>query len=84
MISCTCDGLGGSVRDPQLLWRCGVEGQRAWLGQRRDVKVPEIALDAEPWTPENDMVTAAFKLKRANIYERFRGAIDGMYAGGGR
>ena len=43
-----------------------------------------IALDAEPWTPENDMVTAAFKLKRANIYERFRGAIDGMYAGGGR
>ena len=32
-----------------------------------------------PWTPENDMVTAAFKLKRANIYKAFKGAIDGLY-----
>lgn len=36
-------------------------------------------LDAEPWTPENDMVTAAFKLKRANLYKAFKGPIDGMY-----
>jgi hypothetical protein len=30
------------------------------------------------------MVTAAFKLKRANIYKQFQGAIDGMYKGKGR
>jgi long-subunit acyl-CoA synthetase (AMP-forming) len=54
-------------------------------GKLAPFEVPKkIALDAEPWTPENDMVTAAFKLKRANIYERFRGAIDGMYKGKGR
>ena len=54
-------------------------------GKLAPFEVPKkIALDAEPWTPENDMVTAAFKLKRANIYKQFQGAIDGMYKGKGR
>ena len=37
-------------------------------------------LEAEPWTAENDMVTAAFKLKRQNIYATFKQQIDACYA----
>jgi long-subunit acyl-CoA synthetase (AMP-forming) len=54
-------------------------------GKLASFEIPKkVALDAEPWTPENDMVTAAFKLKRQNIYKRFQGAIDGLYKGKGR
>jgi len=37
-------------------------------------------LTAEPWTPDNDLVTAAFKLKRQNIVKAFKTEIDRAYA----
>jgi long-chain acyl-CoA synthetase/cryptochrome len=37
-------------------------------------------LTAEPWTPDNDMVTAAFKLKRQNIVAAFKSQITATYA----
>ena len=37
-------------------------------------------LTAEPWTPDNDMVTAAFKLKRQNIVAAFKSQITAAYA----
>ena len=36
-------------------------------------------LTAEPWTPDNDMVTAAFKLKRQNIVAAFKSKITAAY-----
>jgi long-chain acyl-CoA synthetase/cryptochrome len=39
----------------------------------------KVILDVEPWTPENDMVTAAFKLKRQNLVAAFRQRIDAQY-----
>ena len=49
-------------------------------GKLAPFEVPKkIALDAEPWTPENDMVTAAFKLKRQNLVAAFRQRIDAQY-----
>lgn len=51
-------------------------------GKLAPFEVPKrVALALEPWTPENDMVTAAFKLKRQNIYKAFQGEIDGLYKG---
>lgn len=51
-------------------------------GKLASFEVPKkVTLALEPWTPENDMVTAAFKLKRANIYKAFQQEIDGLYKG---
>lgn len=39
-----------------------------------------VKLCEELWLPETDLVTAAFKLKRKNIQERYQGDINRMYA----
>ena len=39
-----------------------------------------IALLPAPWTPENDMVTAALKLKRVNIVGANKATLDALYA----
>ena len=39
-----------------------------------------VALLAEPWTPETDLVTAAMKLKRPVVAKAFAAQIDAMYA----
>jgi len=36
-------------------------------------------LTSEPWTPDNDLVTAAFKLKRQNIVGAFKSQITALY-----
>jgi len=38
-----------------------------------------IYLCPELWTPETELVTAAFKLKRKNIQARYQDQIDRMY-----
>mmetsp|Transcript_15916 Transcript_15916/g.37539 ORF Transcript_15916/g.37539 Transcript_15916/m.37539 type:complete len:695 (+) Transcript_15916:96-2180(+) len=46
-----------------------------------EFEVPKkFALVADPWTPENDLLTAAMKLKRPLIAEKHKDAIDKMYA----
>mmetsp|Transcript_1296 Transcript_1296/g.3111 ORF Transcript_1296/g.3111 Transcript_1296/m.3111 type:complete len:683 (-) Transcript_1296:243-2291(-) len=39
----------------------------------------KIALISDPWTPENDMLTAAMKLKRQPIVARHKDEIDAIY-----
>jgi len=39
-----------------------------------------ITLLPDTWTPESGLVTAAFKLKRKCIQERFQPSIDQMYS----
>jgi len=42
----------------------------------------KILLVDDVWTPEADLVTAALKLKRRNIVEKYKGVLDSMYAEG--
>ncbi len=37
----------------------------------------------EQWTPENDMVTAAMKIKRQNIFARYKDQINSKAKGSG-
>jgi long-chain acyl-CoA synthetase len=39
-----------------------------------------IHVTADEWTPDNDMLTAAQKLKRNNVVAAYRAQIDAMYA----
>ena len=46
----------------------------------REFEIPQrFALIADPWTPENDMLTAAMKLKRPLIAEKHRAEIAELY-----
>jgi long-chain acyl-CoA synthetase len=40
-----------------------------------------VAVIAEPWSIENDMMTPTMKLKRARILERYRPQVEELYAG---
>ncbi len=39
-----------------------------------------VKLCPEVWSPDMGLVTAAFKLKRKNIQDRYQGDINRMYA----
>ena len=44
-------------------------------------EVPQaLKLVPEIWTPDMGLVTAAFKLKRKNIHDRYQLLIDRMYS----
>jgi len=43
-------------------------------------QVQRVFLTHEEWTAENDMLTAAMKLKRASVIARFKNAIAETYA----
>lgn len=38
-----------------------------------------ISLCTEPWTPDSDLVTAAFKIRRKQIYAHYQSEIEMMY-----
>jgi len=38
-----------------------------------------VKLCSEVWSPDTELVTAAFKLKRKNIQDRYQGDINRMY-----
>ena len=49
-------------------------------GQLRKFEIPhKLTIVADPWTPENGLVTASFKLKRKNISEKYKMLVDKMY-----
>eukprot|EP01023_Acetabularia_acetabulum_P038385 TRINITY_DN36778_c0_g1_i1.p2 TRINITY_DN36778_c0_g1~~TRINITY_DN36778_c0_g1_i1.p2 ORF type:complete len:265 (-),score=78.57 TRINITY_DN36778_c0_g1_i1:140-934(-) len=45
-------------------------------------RIRALHLDSEPWTPDNDVLTPTFKLKRNVAKKRYQEAIDRMYASG--
>ena len=52
-------------------------GQRANL---KDKEIPaRITLTAEEWLPDNNLLTAAFKLKRKNVYDFYENHIHKMF-----
>jgi len=38
-----------------------------------------IMLCTDIWTPDNNLVTAAFKIKRREIYNKYKSKIDSLY-----
>jgi len=49
-------------------------------GELRKFEVPQrIRIVPELWTPQNNLVTAGFKLKRTNIAEMYQHLVDEMY-----
>lgn len=53
----------------------------AKAGKLKGIEVVQrVIVTAEEWTPENDMLTAAMKLKRANIVARFKKDIAAAYS----
>ena len=40
----------------------------------------KVYVDAITWGPENDLCTAAMKLKRQNLQKHYKGMLEGMYA----
>jgi len=40
----------------------------------------QITLAKEEWTQDNNLLTAAFKMKRREVYEFYRPQIDKMFA----
>eukprot|EP00095_Tigriopus_kingsejongensis_P008538 maker-scaffold81_size397536-snap-gene-2.20 protein:Tk08538 transcript:maker-scaffold81_size397536-snap-gene-2.20-mRNA-1 annotation:"long-chain-fatty-acid-- ligase 3" len=68
-------------RDPQILKKVTdsiiQHGQRAKL---QKFEIPrQFHLISEPWTPESGLVTAAFKLKRKPIQQKYEQEIKDMY-----
>jgi long-chain acyl-CoA synthetase len=44
-------------------------------------RVRRVALLAEPWTVENDMLTPTLKLRRGQMLERYQTEVEKLYAG---
>jgi long-chain acyl-CoA synthetase len=43
-------------------------------------EIRDLCMYPDEWTPENGMLTAAMKLKRSAIIEKYKEDIDAMYA----
>ena len=43
--------------------------------------IRRVTATLQPWTVDNDLITPTLKLKRANVRDRYRGEIAGMYEG---
>ena len=54
--------------------------QGAQVGLERWEIPKAVTLTAVDWTPESGLVTAAFKLRRRQIQEKYQEEIDGLYA----
>ncbi|MDX1344637.1 MAG: long-chain fatty acid--CoA ligase, partial [Sedimenticolaceae bacterium] len=44
-------------------------------------KIRKIALLAEPWTIDNDLLTPTLKVKRQKVLEHHAALVETMYAG---
>jgi long-chain acyl-CoA synthetase len=45
-------------------------------------KIRRISLTLEPWTVENGLQTPTLKIKRSQVLEHHRGAVEAMYEAG--
>lgn len=52
----------------------------SFLGKLQKTEIPAaVTLCKDVWTPDNGLVTAAFKLKRKDIQDRYQSDINRMY-----
>ncbi|ELP90672.1 long-chain-fatty-acid--CoA ligase, putative [Entamoeba invadens IP1] len=69
--ACNDESVIQKVRSIMKLNESGLSGKEI---------VKHIALISEDWNPENEMLTAALKLKRPAIAKRYKDVIDALYA----
>mmetsp|Transcript_24026 Transcript_24026/g.50395 ORF Transcript_24026/g.50395 Transcript_24026/m.50395 type:complete len:711 (-) Transcript_24026:693-2825(-) len=73
--------VAGLCSHPKVVAEVTTLCQRAVKGKLVGFEIPKkIGLVAEPWTPENDMLTAAMKLKRVPIVNRHKAELDALYS----
>lgn len=75
------DSFDELCKNELVLHRVTMACQEQCKSQKlREFEIPQrFALIADPWTPENDMLTAAMKLKRPLIAEKHRAEIAELY-----
>jgi long-chain acyl-CoA synthetase len=66
--------------DPKLVAEVTRRCQAACKGKLVGFEIPKkIGLVSETWTPENDLLTAAMKLKRIPICKKHAAELDVLY-----
>jgi long-chain acyl-CoA synthetase len=79
------NGISGSIesilKNPKVIAEVTSSAQAVCKGKLAKFEIPsKLALDNDPWTPDNDLVTAAFKLKRQNLVKKYKKELDAAYA----
>jgi long-chain acyl-CoA synthetase len=64
------------VNDPIMEQMAATAKARGLLGFQQ---VRGIVLDTVPWSPDNNMLTPTFKLRRKNLADKYRAQIDALY-----
>jgi len=72
-----------AVRDPVIITDLTQQLLKHGLSQKlQKFEIPRtLVLEAEPWTPESGLITAAFKLKRKCLENTYQDELTEMYAG---
>nr|CAG4714299.1 unnamed protein product [Naegleria fowleri] len=74
--------LNQIIKEPRLIKAVAAslkeEAKKNNLQRMEEIKHFKLLLDE--WTPENELLTAAMKLKRSNIVKRYKTEIEEMYA----
>jgi len=67
-------------KDAQIIEAVTQSVKDAAKGKLQGFEIPtKVALIADPWTPENELLTAAMKLKRIPIVKKHQADIDAIY-----
>jgi long-chain acyl-CoA synthetase len=73
-------GAPGSLEDPQLLKDMLKRVRVALRDFPGYAKIRRATLALEPWTVDNGLLTPTLKVRRNKVVERYRDAIERMYA----
>lgn len=78
------DNFGALCRDPRIISAVLEELQETarQLNLNKFELPRKIHLCAEPWLPTSGLVTAAFKIRRNNVYKHYEREIDQLYNSG--
>ena len=68
-----------SLEDPQLLKDMLKRVRVALRDFPGYAKIRRATLSLEPWTVENGLLTPTLKVKRSQVVDRYREAIERMY-----
>lgn len=73
--------IAEAIQDPKIRKEVVSLLQNYGINQNlQKVELPhKVSLTLDEWTPDSGMVTAAFKLRRREVVERYRKEIDEMY-----
>lgn len=71
-----------SLADPRLVAEMQTRVRAALQGFPGYAKIRRLALLREPWTVDNDLLTATLKIKRARVLDKHQALVEQLYAEG--